>query len=294
METPDSRQSLYNAAHLTESIPNALGEFAIKHPYPPALNENRKTSSAVMFLIGLCSMPAKPSSAPCLILNKRSDSVRQPGDLCFPGGGISPWKDRFIAAVLHYLWVPMKQRALLPYLKHTHRTQRKNFVLHLAVALREAWEEMRLNPFRVKLLGYLPVQRLQVIDRTIWPVVGCLSRQCRFTLNWEVQRVVYISLKSLLDPGNYARFQPMIKAQGQGRAKPLHDNLFPCFVHGDGWGQELLWGASFRMVADFLRIVFKFEVPPMNYLPKIEGFLSPNYLQATPMAHHWQPGRKAD
>ena len=241
-----------------------------------------------MFLIGPCPADTDHAPEPCLILNKRSDSVRQPGDLCFPGGGIAPRMDRLVAGALRYLWAPLKQRALLPYWKSADTALTKALTLHLAVALREAWEEMRLNPFRVRLLGYLPMQRLQVIDRTIWPAVGWVSSQRCFRPNWEVRRIVYISLKNLLDPLHYARFQPRIKAPGKSVAQPLHDDEFPCFVHRDAGGRELLWGATFRMVTDFLKIVFEFEVPEMNRLPLIEGFLSPNYLQTTPLAQYWR------
>jgi hypothetical protein len=196
--------------------------------------------------------------------------------------------DRLVAFALQYLWAPWKQRVLLPYWKGANKGQANALTLHLAVALREAWEEMRLNPFRVRLLGYLPIQRLQVIDRTIWPVVGWVSSQHCFRLNWEVRRIVYISLKNLLDPLQYARFQPRIKAPNKSKAQPLHDDEFPCFVHRDASGRELLWGATFRMVTDFLKIVYGFDVPEMDRLPLIEGFLSPHYLQATPLAKDWR------
>ena len=285
MENPNPRLRLDNTPNLIQSIQSALDQSALQRPVPLEIKTDWQTSSAVMFLMGLCPAPAGHPSDPCLVLNKRSDSVRQPGDLCFPGGGVSPLRDRMAALALRYLWAPLKQRAVLPSWRHADTAQTKARTLHLAVALREAWEEIRLNPLRVRLLGYLPLQRLQIIGRTIWPVVGWVHNQRSFKPNWEVRRIVYIPLKNLLDPSQYARFQPRIKAHGQSKAAPLHEDEFPCFVHRDSHGRELLWGATYRMVEDFLRIVFDFEVPGLEDLHRVEGFLSPNYLQTTPMAH---------
>jgi hypothetical protein len=49
--------------------------------YPPGLSRADSTS-AVLFLIGPhCDLGFEP----CVLLNKRSGKVKQPGDLCFPG-----------------------------------------------------------------------------------------------------------------------------------------------------------------------------------------------------------------
>ena len=288
---PRDPRDLRDSNGLKEAIQRALLGFGRQHPFATDINANWQTSSAVMFMIGPCPTQTDHAPEPCLILNKRSPNVRQPGDLCFPGGGISPRVDRITAWALRYLWAPFKQRALLPYWKSASKAQTKALTLHSAVALREAWEEIRLNPLWVQLLGYLPIQRLQVINRSIWPVVGWTDSQCRFKLNWEVQRIVYIPLKNYLVPDQYARFQPRIKILGHNKAQPLHNDEFPCFVHRDADGLELLWGATFRMVADFLHIVFGFEVPEMCHLPRIEGLLAPNYLEETPLAQYWRRKR---
>jgi len=288
MANTDPRHLLRDSNGLKEAIQKALIGFARPHLFAAEINANWQTSSAVMFLIGPCPTQTDHALEPCFILNKRSPIVRQPGDLCFPGGGISPGLDRITAWTLRYLWAPLKQRTLLSYWKSASNAQAKVLTLHSAVAMREAWEEIRLNPLRIRLLGYLPLQHLQVIDRTIWPVVGWVNSQCCFKPNWEVQRIINIPLKNFLVADQYARFQPRIKVLGQNRVQPLHEDEFPCFVHRDAGGRELLWGATFRMVEDFLHIVFGFNVPAMDRLPRIEGFLAPNYLRATPPAYDWR------
>ena len=221
-------------------------------------------------------MPAGPEE-PCLILNKRSEKVRQPGDLCFPGGGISLKKDRPLSVLLRLPKSPFAswEKRLPGTAYPTFRAG--SIALFLAVALREAWEEMRLNPLKVKFLGMLPEQSLIVFDRSIFPMVGWLGRTKKFRTNWEVQRIVRIPIRELLLDGNYGKFQPMVKGAGKSDPAPLHDGQFPCFIHRDATGKELLWGATFRMVADFLRIVFGYHIPQMDRLPKVDGFLPSDY-----------------
>ncbi|HSM74653.1 MAG TPA: hypothetical protein VK852_08460, partial [Desulfobacterales bacterium] len=76
--------------------------------------------------------------------------------------------------------------------------------LLLAAALREGFEEMRLNPLGVEFLAPMQAQRLVLFQRVIYPLVGWVPRQRRFIPNWEVDKIVRIPLAALLDPVNYA------------------------------------------------------------------------------------------
>ena len=78
--------------------------------------------------------------------------------------------------------------------------------LLLAASLREGLEEMRLNPLGVEFLGALPLQRLVMFKREIYPFVGWVGRQRRFFPNWGVTDIVYIPLGTFLDPKRYARY----------------------------------------------------------------------------------------
>ena len=257
---------------LTASIQDALRRFAQNHHLAGDIAASAGRSSAVLFLIGDCPCREDQRPEPCLILNKRSNKVRQPGDLCFPGGGLAPLKDRLIAAALG-VW-PWSCKSHVNHLDPGHA---KIFRLHLAAALREAWEEMRLNPFKARCLGYLPIQHLRFVDRRIWPVVARISGQHKFKSNWEVVRIVPIALAHLLDPDRYARFRPSLYFREKDNSRIVDSDGFRCFVHQDSIGRELLWGATFRMVVDFLRIVFNFQVPESKDLPEVEGDLAPGY-----------------
>ena len=61
-----------------------------------------RQASVVLFLLGNCPAESGDRPEPCLILNKRSARVRQAGDLCCPGGGITPGLDRPAAGLLKY------------------------------------------------------------------------------------------------------------------------------------------------------------------------------------------------
>jgi hypothetical protein len=155
--------------------------------------------------------------------------------------------------------------------------------LLFGTALREGLEEMRLNPLGVRLLGPLPAQRLVLFERLIYPMVAWISSQTRFFPNWEVERVVYIPLRTLLMPELYAlyrlRFETEEAAQGGG---PAESRDYPCFVHEGLNGTEVLWGATYRIVTLFLEIVFDFRPPEPDKRPLVHGTLGPEYLEGRP------------
>jgi hypothetical protein len=239
--------------------------------------KNSSSASAVLFLLGLMGGENRFSSEPCLILNKRSLKVKQAGDLCCPGGSISLPLDSFFAKLLY---LPGSFLSNWPYWhkwrKEQHRQARK-LALLFATSLREGFEEMRLNPFRVKFLGPLPPQQLVMFERVIYPMVCWISGQKRFSPNWEVEEVVYIPLKNLLMHSNYARYRLNIKTQ-HGNEKNSIVKDFPCFLHEHNDGVEKLWGATFRITMVFLEIVFGFKPPDIESLPIVHGTLDENYL----------------
>ncbi|MBW2594353.1 MAG: hypothetical protein JRE58_15420 [Deltaproteobacteria bacterium] len=145
--------------------------------------------SAVMLLLGNKGGGCAGKTEPCLILNKRSDKVRQAGDLCCPGGGIEPRLDSCLAGLLS---LPCSPLTAWPYWHQYRRSSKKKgkaLALFLAAGLRESFEEMRLNPLGVRLLGPLPRQQLIMFKRAIYPIVGCVNRQKRFYPNWEVDNL---------------------------------------------------------------------------------------------------------
>ncbi len=146
----------------------------------------------------------------------------------------------------------------------------------LSTALREAWEEMRLNPFKVKYLGPLQMYHLKVFKRYIFPVAGWVSPPFKFRPNWEVEKLIYIPLKSLLDPGLYARFKLPGHPSASSSVTGI-EHIFPCFVHQENGREEILWGATYWITMNFLKWVFNFEPPEEHALPFVHKNFDEGY-----------------
>lgn len=244
----------------------------------PGISERQVSGlSVVLFLLGTASQPGGSVEEPCLILNKRSEAVKQPGDLCCPGGGLAPRQDRFLSWLMALPRTPLSRWRHWREWKKNRPDQAAWLRLHLATGLREAFEEMRMNPFSMTFLGPLPKQRLVLFDRTIYPLAGWLSGRKRFALNNEVEKLVYIPIKQLLDRDNYFRYRIEIKAAGQEGGHG-HKQDFPGFRHRNAAESELLWGATFRIAMDFLEIVFGFRPPAAERLPVVHGMIGKHYL----------------
>lgn len=147
----------------------------------------------------------------------------------------------------------------------------------LATSLREAREEMGLKSRRVLFVGPLPPQKLIMFDSVICPMVGWLTKQKKFALNWEVEKIITVPIADLLKPEHYARYQldfsPELKAKTNRQIEE-----HPCYLHHNGDEPDILWGATFRMVITFLDWVFDFHPPEMDGLPLVQGKLDKNYL----------------
>ena len=264
----DPRQSL-------ESVANFIQERLSRQPpepFPFRANGDLKRLSAVLFLLG-----KGPDGQPTLILNKRSQRVRQPGDLCCPGGGVSPLVDRWLARWLRLPATPLSGWSRGSWWQRYRPDDWPQLALLLATALREALEEMRLNPLGVRFLGPMPAQHLILFQRAIYPLVGWVQRQQRFFPNWEVAQIVRIPLESLFDADNYACCR--ITFQGaDARLPEIPYRDMPCFIHRQNGSQELLWGATYRLTEQFLSIVFNYTPPAMDTLPVIQRRLDHQYL----------------
>lgn len=229
--------------------------------------------SAVLFLLGTDS-----TGAPCIILNKRSRHVSQPGDLCCPGGGISPTIDSLLARWLNLPATPLRRWPLGTWWRRHRRQDFPKLALLLAAALREGLEEMRLNPLGVRFLGPLPAQHLVMFRRAIYPLVAWVNRQRRFFPNWEVEKIVRIPVAAFFDPGNYARYRISF-AGGSPGLPEMPDREMSCFVHRHQGTDELLWGATYRITKQFLKTIFDFAPPAVESLPVIRRRLDRRYLE---------------
>lgn len=265
---------LHQPVALKQRIIGKLGAGNSFHPVFALEDAEWRSVSAVLFLLGRYPGQDRFSGQPCLILNKRSANVRQPGDLCCPGGTVSPRLDAGLAALLR---LPMSPLLHWPYWQRWRRERPRQagwLRLLLATGLRESVEEMRLNPFGLTFLGPLAAQSLVMFNRLIYPMVVWVSGQKRFYPNWEVEDIVHIPLRCLFDSALYARYRLQIET----RSSADRFKTFPCFRHIQSNGTEVLWGATYRITIEFLKRVFDFEPPDMHSLPEIQGRLSRSYL----------------
>lgn len=276
---PNPVQLLHDPQTLAEAVARALNEDRWNSTTFPSGVSGSATTSSVLFLLGNHCGRNRGLDETCVVFNKRSRKVRQPGDLCFPGGSMAPKLDPLIGRLLSLPGFPL---ARWPYWRDWRRTrsrEARRLSLLLATGLREGFEEMRLNPLGVRVLGPLPAQNLTLFRRVIYPMVGWIHRQTHFLPNWEVERIVYVPLRFLLDPGRYARYRLRFEGDGKGgkdHADELRD--FPCFIHHGRRGREMLWGATYRIVTVFLERVFSFRPPEIETLPIVHGVLNREYL----------------
>ncbi len=106
-------------------------------------------------------------------------------------------------------------------------------------ALREAWEEIGLDPQRVRILGRL-ANMITVTSFHVTPVVGVIDWPTVFVVGQhEVERIFTIPLYWLADTRNRWEF-----------TMPGRNRGLIAFHPYDG---ELLWGATARMTVDFLQ-----------------------------------------
>ncbi len=236
-------------------------------------NGDLSLNSAVLFLLGTDS-----SGEPVLILNKRSQRVRQGGDLCCPGGGIAPIIDRLLARWINLPRMPLSRWPHGSWWRRYRKTDFPKLALLLAAALREGFEEMRLNPLGVRFLGPMPAQHLVMFKRAIYPMVGWVNHQKRFFPNWEVEKIVTIPVAAFFDVANYARYRISFKTGTPGVPDMPYRDM-PCFIHRHNGDNELLWGATYRITERFLKTIFGYVPPPMTSLPVIHRRLGRHYLE---------------
>ncbi len=261
-------------AHIQEVLHgNGIGESL----FPKGVSGSGEASAVLFLLSGNC--PEDPFGPnPCLVLNKRSRFVKQPGDLCFPGGAVSPSLDPKLARLIRFPRFPLWRWRYWRKWQHDRPGQARRLALLLATGIRESFEEMTLNPLGVQFLGPLPPQHLVMFRRQIFPFVGWIKRQKRFHVNREVEKIVHIPLRELLKEDHYARYKLLFKIPRGPVAAGAYQE-FPCFRHPTASGVEVLWGATYRIVMVFLELVFGFSAPDMRDLRAVNGVIDQTYYR---------------
>jgi hypothetical protein len=235
------------------------------------------TASSVLLLLAPEAHGPEAPPEVSLILTKRSRRVRQAGDLCCPGGTVEPRLDRILAKLLRLPHSPLSRWPYWPALRALEPTAARQLAFMFATGLRESWEEMRLNPLRLRFLGVLPQERLVLFPRIIYPLVAWVGRQKRFFPSWEVDRIVSIPLRDLLNPSNYCRYRLYVEPHLVSRYRQEVQD-YPCVFHRDQNQTEILWGVTYRIVTQFLEQVFGYSAPDVTSRPFIPGLLDDGYL----------------
>jgi 8-oxo-dGTP pyrophosphatase MutT (NUDIX family) len=111
-------------------------------------------------------------------------------------------------------------------------------------ALREAWEEIRLPPEAVEVLGLLDDTETRATSFIITPVVGIVRDRVDFAPDGrEIERVLEVPLAALRDP---AIFRTEMWER-DGEAHPVHFyQVSPA---------DVVWGATARILTQFLELL---------------------------------------
>lgn len=211
-------------------------------------------------------------------LIKRSTSVVQAGDLSCPGGMLHPLADEIFRPFVASGLLPVLRGMPRQYLKDKGYSHYRQVTLFLANALRESWEEIRLSPFNVQFLGALPCNPLLAFTRIIFPLVGFIKHNGPGRTNREVEKIVNIPLREFYNENNYCTYT--IESE-----YPLQNNVaarreFPCFTAIDEHGnEEILWGATFFIIVNFLNTVLGFELPDSHTRRTFKKVLKAEYIR---------------
>lgn len=209
-------------------------------------------------------------------LIKRSQKISQGGDISCPGGMLQPRQDNFLSSFLKTGMLPTLRGRMARRIQKVDSETATLIRLFLTNALREAWEEIGLNPLNTKFLGALPSYSLTMFARTIFPVVCITRRQFAYKINSEVEKILEIPLSFFFQSENYATLD--IKTSLGEDSEPLQYQM-PCLVIPDESGNhDILWGATFNIIHNFLRIISDGGLPSSYSSRTLNKVLTIKYI----------------
>ncbi len=122
-----------------------------------------------------------------------------------------------------------------------------------STALREAKEEIGLDPTQVKILGRMTKLRT-ISNYCVTPVIGIIPWPFPIQLEQiEVSRVFSIPLDWLADPNHH---EIRMRQVPSPYAQQLGATGFPV-IYFQPYNDELLWGVSAQIMLSFINIIFK-------------------------------------
>jgi 8-oxo-dGTP pyrophosphatase MutT (NUDIX family) len=120
-------------------------------------------------------------------------------------------------------------------------------------ALREAFEEIRIHPQDVKILGMLDDTKTISTHYRVTPIVGIIPHPYSFTINTvEVDEIIDISINHLLDEGNSG--EESITRGGITYTGDVYH-----------YKHYLIWGATARILKNLLNLWTNLKDPPCTH-----------------------------
>jgi 8-oxo-dGTP pyrophosphatase MutT (NUDIX family) len=286
MTLPDHK-ILLNKADLIPFIVEKLGTIPIDYSEKMALVRKREklklsgAAAGVLLLLHLkksLDISNEQNDKFTLLLIKRSSKVSQPGDLSCPGGMLNGMIDPVLRPIITGRIFPLLKGRSRYFAQQRDSDTFRLLTLFLTNAVRETWEETNLCPCKIRCLGPLPTYSLHLFKRTIFPLVGFVDEEWTFHPNNEVERLVEIPLNNFFREDSYG-FYEIAFSDALSRNSQTFQK-FPCLIYRDNHGNEdILWGATFFIIMNFLKIVFDFEIPELHTKRVVKKTLCPDYMR---------------
>lgn len=191
-----------------EGLRAALGARAPRRLDPGSISqEYLRSEGALQPAAVLVPLFEKDAAIHVLLTRRRADLRRHAGQISFPGGRVEPGDASTLDA-----------------------------------ALREAEEEVGLDPRRVEVLGELSEQLVLVTGFRLTPWVGRVPYPYPFTPHpGEVEEILEVPLDLLARPGAH-------RTETREFFGMLHE------VHFFSLGRETVWGATARVLSELLAV----------------------------------------
>ena len=268
---------LSNKQEFLETVIEKLGRTQLNFREKQKLIRESLSSPAPLLAAGVILLIFYGSGEFFFRLSKRSHRITQAGDLSCPGGILRDRLDGIMMRLVTAGVMPTLRNGAGKLSRQRDAETFRIISLFLTNALREAWEEIYLNPFSVHFLGPLPAYSLHEFQRIIFPLVGLVPEVTSFQPNYEVESLVNIPVAAFFQQENYATL--IREVDGRAGREDTKRQFLPCLIHHDLTGREhVLWGATFFIIIGFLEIISNFELPEWRNKRVVKKIIDARYL----------------